>query len=152
MARIPDAELAIKKQEWDRKILWPDFREKSFKEQGEEIGVSGQTISNWRKEISGERWQQILDMTRKEAAAPTLEVDDALLRKAKGGDVGAMKLWYEIHGWSPRQINENVNKSEFDGLSASEKLAKAKEFAERIAGKVDLGVVGQKGAESGAGG
>ena len=103
MARREAAEIENIHRLWKEKIFQPEFREMSFTDQGKELGVSGQTISNWRKAVKPERWQQILDMTRKDAALPTLEVDDALLRTAKSGDVPAMKLWYEIHGWSPKQ-------------------------------------------------
>jgi len=56
-------------------------------------------------------------MTREQSARQTLEVDDGLHRKARGGDAVAAKLWYEIHGWSPKQ-NLEITKGrdkELDG-------------------------------------
>lgn len=103
MARRDIAEMDQIKRRWKERLFQPDFRDLSYADQGKELGVSGMTIGNWRREIHPARWQEILDMTRKESAGPTLEIDDALRRQALGGDVAAIKLWYEIHGWSPKQ-------------------------------------------------
>lgn len=126
--RRSEAEMDQVRRKYREKIFQPEFREKSAKDQGLELGVSDQTIYNWKSEISPERWQQILDMTRKQSAKQTLDIDDGLYRKARAGDAVACKLWYEIHGWSPRQINENLNKNaEMEGVNESELAAKIAE-------------------------
>ena len=103
MGKRTKLEMEVIRDRYKELIYRPDFREKTQAEQARELDVTPMSISNWRREIHPTRWQQILDMTRTQSAEPTLEVDDALLRSAKGGDVAAMKLWYEIHGWSPKQ-------------------------------------------------
>jgi hypothetical protein len=126
MARREEAEMIQLRRKWRERILSPDFRALSYKEQGKELGVSDQTISNWRNEITPARWQEILDMTVNHSAEPTLSINDALRAKALSGDVPAIKLWHEIiRGWSSKQINENWNRnSDIENLSDEELKAR----------------------------
>ena len=144
MARRSDVEMSNIRDEWRRKIFHPEFRELNYVEQGKALGVSAQTVCNWRGEIGSERWQQILDMTRKEAAGPTLEVDDALLRAAKGGDVAACKLWYEIHGWSPKQ-NLEVSRGPDVELSPDAVFGVVKEAMKLLSVEQKAELLGQGG-------
>ncbi len=147
MARRLEAEISNIRDEWRRKIFQPEFRELSFTAQGKELGVSAVTISNWRKEIGANRWQEILDMTRKEAALPTLEVDDALLRAAKGGDVAACKLWYEIHGWSPKQ-NLEVSRGPDVELSPEAVFGVVKDAMKLLTPEQKAELLGQGGSQA----
>ena len=134
------------RRQWNERIFDPAFRDLSYREQGLELGVAPSTIGEWRKEINPKRWAEILEMTRQESAVHSLSVDAALHKKAMTGDPQAIKLWYErIEGWSPRQVNENINKNvELEGLSEEELLAKSlegvpAEVLARILSKKGLG-------------
>jgi len=126
MARRLEAEMSQLRAKWRERIFDPEFRSRSYGEQGSELGVSAQTISNWRNEINDKRWAEILEMSRQQIAKQGFDIDAALYKKAKEGDVPAIKLWKEsMEGWSPKQINENLNRnSEIESLSDEELKAR----------------------------
>lgn len=126
MGRRTKNETALKREEYRERIFRPEFRNKSNAAQGRELGVGGNLITKWRSEISASRWREILEMTREQAAEPTLEVDDALFAAARSGDVGAMRLWYEIHGWSPKQ-NLEITRGRDEDLTAEETVQAIKD-------------------------
>lgn len=125
-----------KRRDWSERLYDPEFRGKTYREQAEEIGVSPQTIGNWKKELTPAQFENILKISHERLAGPKLEIETALYKKAKGGDVQAIKLWKEsIEGWSPKQINENFNKNEIDSLSKEEAIRRAKEI---FSGKLEV--------------
>src|SRR3990167_4871062 len=108
MAGRQNAEISEIKRVWRERLFDPDFRDLSQEKQGQEYGVSAQTIGNWRREIEEPEWNNILKTSRERIAKQSFEVDSALYRKAKGGDVQAIKLWKEsMEGGAPQAINEN---------------------------------------------
>ena len=104
MGRREIAEIDLLYRKWMDRLYDPGFRTSSFTEQSKEIGVSGPTISKWRREMSNEKWANILKISRQNVALPSFEIDGALYKAAMGGDVQAMKLWKEaMEGWSSKQ-------------------------------------------------
>ena len=122
MARRGKMEMWETYSAWKDRLVDPEFRLWTYKKQGEEFGVSDQTISNWLKEVKSEDWDEILEKSRKNTAKAAAQVDSAMLKKALEGDVPAMKLWKEsIEGWSPRTINDNINRNaDLEGKTEAE--------------------------------
>lgn len=142
MARRPEAEIAAIKAEWMRRMEETEFRQLSGLEQGKQLGVADETIYRWARALTPEDWDAWLRKDNKFLAPKVLKVDDVLYKQAMSGDVQAIKLWKESkQGWSPTQINKNLNKSEeTQGLSYEEMLEKAAsaaspELLEKIAAK-----------------
>lgn len=119
-----------------------DFVRLTNVEKAKVIGVSDDTIRKYLKEITPEKWEEIVEATGKKFAKDELEIRASIIAEAKGGSVEHQKLALQyIKGWSPKQTNENINRDVFSDMTPDEKLAKAKEIASKLAGKVDLGVV-----------
>lgn len=127
MARREEAEMNQVRDRYLDLLLQVEFRLLSFTDQAKELGVSSQTVANWRKAISPERWKEIQRMTDLQVPKQSIEINDALYLKAKSQDVPAIKLWKESReGWSPTQINKNLNKdADLEGLSTEELTEKA---------------------------
>lgn len=127
MPRRKECEMNIIRNQWRELMEDTDFRGMSMEKQGEQLAVSGETVRRWMKEVDSEQWEAWLKKDNQFIAPKVLKVDDTLYRQALSGDVSAIKLWKESkQGWSPKQINENLNRNaELDDLSEEEMLERA---------------------------
>ena len=107
------------------------------------LGVAVGTIYSWDKKID---WDEIKNLRRKRFARATISVDLALFRKAKTGDVAAIRTWYErFDFWTPTQRIQSENKiSDIDLEEAIKNLVEQKRAAEatRIESTPKLGEPG----------
>lgn len=127
MGNRSEVEMDAAYRKWRELLYRPEFRDMTRVDQGKAVGVSHPVIKRWYEEMKPETWANILKTTREVAAEQSLEIDLALFRKAKAGDVAAIKLWKEsIEGWSPRQnvditarAGGDITKAEQDDLLKS---------------------------------
>ena len=68
------------------------FDDKSKAEIAAHLGVSGPTLWRWAKKID---WDYVKTERRKLYSKDVLEIDQAMLRASKKGDVQAAKLMYD---------------------------------------------------------
>lgn len=107
-----EAEMSEIRRVWKEKQYDQVFYDKSDLEQAKELGVSRVTIWNWKKAESPHFWEMVKAAYRQNSHQEIVKIDRAMFKAAQSGDVGAAKLVYErIEGWSPKQINENLNRS-----------------------------------------
>lgn len=127
MTRIPEALMEPKRKEFFEKMGDPAFIILTDDEKGKIIGVTGMTMFRWRQQLTAEDWERISKLRDGMLVRETLEVDSAVINKAKAGDIEAAKLYYQkLTGWSPKQTNENINKNaELEGMSEEELLMKS---------------------------
>lgn len=81
----------------------------------EALGVSTTTIYRWDKKVD---WDWVKSERRKQFARPTSEIDNALFRQARKGDVQAIRTWYErFDSWTPEtklKTEHSVSDGEVD--------------------------------------
>ena len=99
-------------EDYKRRLLEPEFRNLTLREQAGSFNVVESTVSRWRQGISDDEWDTLLQESRKKVARQSLYVDATLYKKALEGDSQDRKLYYEkLENWSPRLIQENINKN-----------------------------------------
>jgi uncharacterized protein YjcR len=85
-----------------------------------ELGVNVKTIQNWNKKID---WEAIKAKRREKYSKRTIEVDEAMFRAAKKGDVNAAKVWYErFDGWTPTTGTKNMDAKDSELLDEAKKI------------------------------
>ena len=88
-------------------LLNPDNDHKQKQQIADELGVDRKTLWRWEKELD---WEWIKAERRRLYSREIIELDKALLKKAKSGDVRAIEIGYQrFDGWVPTQ-GFNVNK------------------------------------------
>jgi len=88
-------------------LMFPEFHVMSGVERAEALGVSEQTIGRWWRQVPDDYMDEALKTARARHARQSFEVDSALMRECKGGNVKAMDLYYRrIEGWVPKQDME----------------------------------------------
>lgn len=111
MSKDDKAEKATK-QDYMMFLLNPDCFDMKDKEIAKLLNVSAPTLSRWKKQVD---WSWVLQTRRDNAARDTAEIDQALAKRAKTGDVPAINLWYQrFDGWTPttKNIQELMGKSD----------------------------------------
>ena len=104
----------LKKDEWYRQMRDPEFRLLTAGKQAEFIGVSGMTISRWRKGVSDGQWETWRSESQRVHAKQEVAVDDSVYKQAIKGDITAAKLFYQkVLGWSEKKISENINRDDY---------------------------------------
>jgi hypothetical protein len=122
--RRTDAEIGYIKREWKELLFDPDFREKTYREQAAQLDVGISTIAEWKRGLSNEEWGNILKTSREKMARQSYEIDTALAKKARSGDVAAITLYKKaVEGWSEKLTQENINKNgDLEGKTPEEVL------------------------------
>lgn len=106
-------------------LLNPDNDQKEKQELAAELGVDRKTLWRWEKELD---WDWIKAERRRLYAREIVELDKALLKKAKGGDTRAIEIGYQrFDGWVPTQ-GVNVNRE----LPDSEIEAEMRRIQEKL--------------------
>jgi hypothetical protein len=119
MARRSDLEMLQLRERW-KELLWrEEFYNGTPDEQGKILGVSGETIRNWRSGMSLEFWQKYVDSFKEKLQPEFAAIMMAQIREAKKGNVSSAEFVFKrAEGWSPKQTNENINRNpELEGLS-----------------------------------
>lgn len=145
MAGMNSGEMGLKRAKYLELLKDHDFVKKSREDQAQEVGVDRTTLWAWKKEITPAEWEKIRDDGRRVYAEHAPSIDAALIKKCLKGSEKAIELFYmRYEGWSPKQIQENINKG---GASVSteevvETLLKAvpterlaEEFGKRATGE-----------------
>lgn len=115
----------------------PFTSEMTQEDMAKELGVSRGTVGYWRKQVD---WDAIKTERRKKYSSKIVEVDDAMFREAKNGDVNAAKVLYErFDNWVPASQVINLHDlNEADVDAELEALIKLKRDAhDAIANTVD---------------
>ena len=107
----------------------PQYAEWRPSQFAEHLEIATTTIYAWDKKID---WEMVKSERRKRFARPTMEVDLALFRQAKKGDVQAIRTWYErFDFWTPTQRIQQENKiSDIEIEEAIRNLVERKRAAE----------------------
>lgn len=123
MARSERKEAA--KQEYVELLLHPGWMAEPKKNLAAALGVSRKTLDRYDKELD---WDWIREERRKRYASEIVQIDASLLRKAKTGDVPAVKLAYErFDGYVPAQAVTLQDKSDAELLELADELRKERE-------------------------
>lgn len=91
---------------------------KTLKQIAEEVGVSDRTLLTWKKKKVD--WEYVKTERRKKYASDMLDIDRAMVKEAKKGDVAAAKLAYErFDGWIPasqsfQSVTHDIDESIID--------------------------------------
>lgn len=80
----------------------------------EKVGVSRQTFYNWQKDASFNGYVEFLIDSFTDSELPSAW--KALVKKAKGGSVEALKLFFEMKGKYKSQVEANLNVHKLEDL------------------------------------
>ena len=90
------------------------------------IGVNDVTISRWKQDID---WDEVNDRRRQKYGSINRDIDNALIKKARSGDMKAIEMYLQIfQGWIPASKRVNVNEAQTD----DELKAEAKRIKEEL--------------------
>ncbi len=96
-------------------LLNPDNDHKGKADLAAELGVDRKTMWRHEKEID---WEWLKAERRRLYSREIIELDKALLKKAKGGDVRAIEIGYQrFDGWVPTQgvhMNRDATDSDIE--------------------------------------
>src|SRR3990167_3977 len=121
MGKRPEAEMEAIRREWDLRMSDPEYRHLSLKEKAAVLDVTPNTIYQWEYKIMPHRWERWREEEKVRLAEQEVKVNDALYRKALGGDIAGIKLWYQKRlGWSEKFTSENINKGPEGGMTDAE--------------------------------
>lgn len=105
-------------------LIDPQYISWTQEAKAKELGVAAVTLWRWDKEVD---WDKIKEQRRAKFAQHTTKIDDALVQKAKKGDLRAIEVYYQrFDGWVPRSevkevhdIDESLIDEELKALMAS---------------------------------
>lgn len=111
----------------------PDFWCLTNERQAEELKISIPTLRAWKRKITKDEWARFRDQARQAFPKHAIEIDAALIAKAKKGDVKAIELFYQKYeNWSIKQILETIHKNgDLVGLSDQDLMQKLLEGVPR---------------------
>lgn len=117
----------------------PDQADRNHIDVAAELKVNRVTLWEWRKKMD---WEWIKAERRRRYAARIIEVDDAMFRAAKDGDVHAAKVLYErFDGYTPTSKTVNVA-----GLTDDELRRRAEQIKSELGGTgTDMPGTGSEG-------
>lgn len=112
MSKRPEHEMEALEEEWKKRMYREEFSEMSKGAQAKDLGVGIGTIYKWHEGQTKAWWDNRASSMRSMYAQHMPEIDSAVLKKAKTGDINAAELAYKrFEGWSPKQTNENINRN-----------------------------------------
>lgn len=117
------------KQEYVELLLHPGWMSEPKVKLAAALGVSRKTLDRYDKELD---WEWIREERRKRYAGEIVQIDASLLRKAKSGDVPAVKLAYErFDGYVPAQALTLQDKTDAELLEIADKLKAEREKGQK---------------------
>ncbi len=88
-------------------LISGEFDNKTRDQVAQQVGVTRQTLWAWDKKLN---WDEVKEERRKRYSRHTVEIDAALAKKAKAGDVRAAEIYYQrFDGWIPARGSVNLN-------------------------------------------
>lgn len=127
MARRSEYEMGQLRDKW-KELLWrEEFYNATSSEQARQLGVTPQTVINWKNGMSDLFWEKYVKSFKEKLQPEIGAILMAMVKKAKGGDVAASTLVLQrVEGWSPKNTQENLNKNaDLDGMTLEEKKREA---------------------------
>lgn len=99
----------------------PDQADRNHVDVAQELGVSRSTLWLWRKKLD---WEWVKTERRRRYASKIIDVDDAMFKAAKRGDVQAAKVLYErFDNWVPTTGTVDLSKkTDSDLFEIAEKI------------------------------
>lgn len=122
MARRTELEMEQLRERW-KEMLWrEEFYNATSSEQARQLGVTPQTVINWKNGMSDLFWEKYVKSFKEKLQPEFAGIMMAMIKKAKGGDVAASQFVFQrAEGWSPKSTNENINRSaDFEGKTDEE--------------------------------
>lgn len=127
MARRTELEMEQLRERW-KEMLWrEEFYNATSSEQARQLGVTPQTVINWKNGMSDLFWEKYVKSFKEKLQPEFAGIMMAMIKKAKGGDVAASQFVFQrAEGWSPKNTQENLNKNaDLDGMTLEEKKKEA---------------------------
>jgi len=108
-------------------LVDPAYNSYKKAEIAEMVGVDQATIWRWNKAID---WEEVKAERRKKYGQITLEVDNALITKAKKGDIRAIEVYFQrFDSWVPTSA---TLQNRLDDKTDAELIKRAKEIKQEL--------------------